>query len=38
MIEWSKYPKTKQLMNETGMTLEQLYIWIETECRRRGLI
>ena len=38
MIDWSKYPRTKQFMDETGMTLEQAYIWIENECHKRGLL
>ena len=38
-IDWSKYPKTKRLMDETGMTLEQLYIWTEIELsKQEGLL
>jgi len=35
-MDWSKYPRTKQLMDETGMTLEQLYIWSGIELRKRN--
>jgi hypothetical protein len=38
MIDWSKYPKTKHLMDTTGMSLEQVYIWVETECRKRRIL
>ena len=27
----SKYPRTKKLMETTGMTLEQMLIWTECE-------
>jgi len=38
MIDWSKYPKTKQLMDETGMNLERVSIWVETELQKKGLL
>lgn len=38
MIDWSKYPKAKQLLDETGMTLDQALIWTETELRKKGLL
>lgn len=38
MIDWSKYPRVKQIMQETGMTLDQAYIWIEQECKQRGIL
>ena len=30
----SKYPRTRQLLEETGMTLEQALIWTECELER----
>ena len=36
-MDFSKYPRTKQIMDETGMTLEQVFIWVETECRKKGV-
>jgi hypothetical protein len=37
-MDWSKYPRVKALMDETGMTLNQLYKWIESECERRNIL
>ena len=31
-----KYPRTQQVMNETGMDIDQLYIWSEIELRKLG--
>ena len=31
-----KYPKTKRLLEETGMTLEQALIWTEKELEKRN--
>lgn len=38
MTDSVKYPRVKQLMDETGMTLDQLYIWVEKECEKRGIL
>ena len=35
MIDWSKYSRVKQIMDETGMTIEQVYIWVEKELEKR---
>ena len=30
----SKYPRTQQVIMETGMSLDQLYIWSEIEMKK----
>ena len=35
-MNFSKYPRVKQVMDETGMNLDQLYIWTEIELRKQG--
>lgn len=30
----SKYPRTKRLMEETGMSIEQAFIWTECEVEK----
>lgn len=32
-----KYPKTKQVMESTGMTLDQLLIWTEQELLKQEI-
>jgi len=34
-LNLSKYPRVKQVMDETGMTIEQVYIWVEKELEKR---
>lgn len=34
-MDWSKYPRVKKILDETGMTLDQAYIWIEQELEKR---
>jgi hypothetical protein len=34
-MDWSKYPRVKKIMDETGMTLDQAFIWIEQELEKR---
>ena len=38
MIDFSKYPRVKRFLEETGMSLHEAYLWIENECGRRGLL
>ena len=33
-----KYPKVKQLMENTGMTLEEAYHYVEMECKKKGIL
>jgi hypothetical protein len=33
-MDWSRYPLTKRAMDETGMTLDQLYIWTEIKLKK----
>lgn len=35
MIDLSKYPKTKKLLERTGMTLDQALIWTENEQKKQ---
>jgi len=28
-MDWSKYPRTKKLMDETGMSLDEAYHYVE---------
>ena len=37
-MDFDKYPRTKRFLEETGMTLDQTFIWVETECKKRGLL
>ena len=30
----SKYPRTQQVMTETGMDIDQLFIWTEIELKK----
>lgn len=32
-----KYPRVKKFIDETGMTLNQSYIWVEKELEKREL-
>jgi len=33
-----KYPRTKAMMEKTGMTLDQLYQWVEKEYQKHETI
>jgi len=37
-VEWAKYPRTKRLLEETGMTLEQALIWTECELEKLEVV
>ncbi len=34
-MDLSKYPRTKQFLEETNMTLEQAMIWTENELQKK---
>ena len=36
--DFFKYPRLKKLIDETGMTPDQAYMYVENECRKRGLL
>ena len=36
-MDLTKYPRTKQLMDETGMSLDQLLKWTEKQIQRSGV-
>ena len=33
-LDWTKYPKTKTLMDSTGMTLDQVLIFTENALKK----
>ena len=37
-MDLNKYPRTKKLMEDTGMNLQQTYEYVENEMKKRGLI
>jgi len=35
MVDWSKYPKTKKIMDETGLSLDELLVWTEKKIKEK---
>lgn len=37
-MDLDRYPRLKQFLEKTGMTLDQAHNYIEAECKKRGLL
>jgi len=37
-MDLSKYPRLKQLMEETGMDPDQAHDYVKKECEKRGIL
>lgn len=37
-MNYDKYPQLKKFLEETKLTLDQAYTWVEMECKRRKLL